>query len=269
LPRHTRTTLLAALPLVALLASACGDDDDDQASRASLAPVDLTGTRWVLSSYVADDSDVATSAVAALDFGADGVTLNGSTGCNVFNGTYTQDGDDLSIELGPMTLAACADEAANAQERAILDGLARVVSFTAAGQLALLDEDGVAVLLYDANTTGLEGTSWTATGVNNGTGGVESTALTLTISAAFAGGGALSGFAGCNRYNARYETSGSEGITITDVATTRMACAEDVMTLESQYTAALAKVTRYSISGATLTLRDADGATQVTYAAAS
>ena len=41
------------------------------------------------------------------------------------------------------------------------------------------------------------------------------------------------------------------------------------MTLESQYTAALAKVATYSLSGLTLALRDADGATQATFTAAS
>jgi len=133
----------------------------------------------------------------------------------------------------------------------------------------LLDDNGVALLIYDPNTAGLEGTSWTATGVNNGTGGVQSTALTSTISAAFAAGGALSGFAGCNQYNATYATSGADGLTITNVATTRMACDEKAMTLESQYTAALAKVATYSLSGLTLTLRDADGATQATFTAAS
>ena len=112
-------------------------------------------------------------------------------------------------------------------------------------------------------------TSWTATGVNNGSGAVESTTLTSAISAAFAPGGAISGSAGCNQYNGTYATSGADGLTITNVATTRKACADDVMTLESQFTSALEKVTTYSISGVTLTLRDADGATQATFTAAS
>ena len=267
MPRHARPCLIAAASLV-LLVSACGDDDD-QAAPASLPPTDLAGTKWVLSSYVADDEDVDAAAVAALDFGADGSTLTGTTGCNGFGGTFSQDGSTLSIELGPMTLVACTDDATTAQERTILDGLPQVASFTASGQLALLDDTGVALLIYDPNTAGLEGTSWTATGVNNGTGGVESSALTETISAAFATGGALSGFAGCNQFNATYETSGSDGLTISNVATTRMACAEDAMALESQFTAALAKVATYSISGTTLTLRDADGATQVTFTVAS
>jgi heat shock protein HslJ len=267
--RHTPFALIGAVALVVLV-TACGDDDDDdEAAAASVAPADLAGTKWVLSSYVEDDDDVEAAAIAALDFGTDGGTLNGTTGCNNFGGTYTQNGSDLTIALGPMTLVACTDEATTAQEQAIVDGLPRTASFTSSGQLALLDDNGVAILIYDANAAGLEGTSWTATGVNNGAGGVESTALTSAISAAFAAGGALSGSAGCNQYNATHDTAGSDELTISDIATTRMACADDVMTLESQYTAALAKVATYSISGATLTLRDADGATQVTFAAAS
>ena len=272
MPRHTQTSqfagLFAGAALLVLLVSGCGDDDDGQPAAASVAPADLAGTKWVLSSYVAKDEDVDAAAVAALDFDADGRTLSGTTGCNGVGGTYTQNGSNLTITLGPMTLVACTDDATTAQERAIVEGLPRVVSFTQTGQLALLDDKGAAVLIYDANTAGLEGTSWTATGVNTGNGGVQTTALTTTISAAFAPAGALSGFAGCNQYNGAYETSGSNGLTISNVATTRKACADDVMTLESQYTAALAKVTTYSISGVKLTLRDAGGATQATFTAA-
>ena len=147
-------------------------------------------------------------------------------------------------------------------------GPSKVASFTVTGQLALLDEAGAAILIYDPNTAGLEGTSWTATGVNNGKGGVEATDLTGRISAAFAAG-SLSGNSGCNQYNAKYETSGADVLTISDVATTRKACEADVMGLESQYIAALAKVTTYSLSGNTLTLRDADGAMQATFTAAA
>lgn len=265
MPRYATPALVAAALLVVLV-SACGDDDDQQPAAASVPATELAGTSWVLSSYVADDAVVDAAAVSALDFAADGSTLSGTTGCNNFGGTFTQDGAKLTIQLGPMTLMACTDDAANAQERAITQALPTVASFTAAGQLALLDDEGAAILIYDANTAGLEGTAWTATGVNNGNGGVESTALTGTISAAFADG-TVSGNSGCNQYHAAYETSGTDGLTISNVATTRKACEEAAMTLESQFTAALAKVATYSISGTTLTLRDADGATQATFTA--
>ena len=88
-----------------------------------------------------------------------------------------------------MTLVACTDDATTAQERAIVAGLPRVVSFDGNGPARLARRQGRGRLIYDANTAGLEGTSWTATGVNNGSGGVQSTALTATISAAFATAG--------------------------------------------------------------------------------
>src|SRR5215207_4161490 len=139
--RLTNSFLIAVTLLVGL-GSACGDDDDDQPSQASLAPTQLAGTKWVLSSYVANDEDIEAAAVSALDFDADGKTLRGTTGCNNFGGTFSQDGDELAIELGPMTLAACIDDAANAQERAVVDGLPKVASFTVTGQLTLLDDNG-------------------------------------------------------------------------------------------------------------------------------
>ena len=266
--RYT-TPLLISTALFAVLVSACGDDDDEQPSAASAEPTELAGTKWVLAGFVADDEDVEAAAVAALDFGTDAKTLNGTTGCNNFTGTYSQDGDKLTIELGAMTEAACTDDATTAQERAITDGLSKVASFTVVGQLALLDDAGAAILIYDPNAAGLEGTSWTGTGVNNGKGGVESTDLTGTISIEFAADGRVSGIAGCNQYNGNYATSGTEGLTFSNLAMTRKACAAPAMALESQYTAALAKVTTYSLSGNTLTLRDAEGATQATFAAAS
>jgi heat shock protein HslJ len=259
-------TAIVACVLLVLLMSACGDDDDDDAASAS-APTELAGTNWVLSSAVIDDEDVASAGVAALDFGTDG-NLSGTTGCNNFSGTYEQDGDTLSIELGPTTLAACTDDALTAQEKAILEGLPKVESFRSTPQLELLDEDDDTLLIYDPDTAGLEGTSWTATGVNNGS-AVESTNLTETISAEFRSGGVITGNSGCNEYNGTYATSGSDGLAITNVAGTLKACDEPAMTLEGQYLAALGNTATYELSGGTLTLRDSSGAIQATFTAAA
>jgi heat shock protein HslJ len=259
--------LIVACVLLVFAMSSCGDDDDDDAPSASTAPTQLAGTKWVLSSAVIDDEDVASVAVAALDFGSDG-TLSGTTGCNNFSGTYEQEGDELDIELGPMTLAACTDPAATAQEQAILEGLPEVDTFRSTPQLELLDGDGDTLLIYDANTAGLEGTSWTATGVNNGS-AVESTALTEMISAEFRSGGVVTGFSGCNEYNGTYATSGTDGLTITDVAGTLKSCDDATMTLEGQYLAALGNTATYELSGGTLTLRDSSGAIQATFTAAA
>ena len=226
-------------------------------------------TSWTLASASIDGEDVAAVGTATLEFGDDDTTLAGSTGCNQFSGTYTQSGSDLTITLGPVTLAACVDPGATAQEAAILAHLPDVVSYTADGQLLLKDSDGATSLTYDQGLSTIEGTSWTATGVNNGRDAVESSAATESVTADFGGDGALSGFAGCNTYNATYALSGDDGISITAIATTRMACDDPAMTLETQYVAALENAATYTISGESLTLRDATGSIQVTYTLAA
>jgi heat shock protein HslJ len=213
----------------------------------------LNGTSWVLSNYVDTNATVTAAAVAALDFGSDGTTLSGSTGCNSFGGKFKQDGTKLVITLGPTTLKACTDDAASKQEQSILKLL-----------LTLQDKAGSTLLVYKPGTAGLEGTSWTATGVNTGS-AVESNALTETITATFGPSGALSGFAGCNQYSATYATSGSDGLKITAITTTRAACDEPKSTLETHYITALGNVATYKISGTTLTLRDSGGAIQASF----
>ncbi len=191
--------------------------------------------------------------------------MSGSTGCNRFAGVYTQTDSKLTINLGPVTLAACTDPAATAQETAILGHLPSVATFTLDEQLVLLDSSGKALLTYDKGLASLAGTSWTATGVNNGKGAVATSTTTETVTAAFGTDGSISGNSGCNTYNGTYEVSAPNRISITGVATTRKACPEDLMTLESQYLAALAASTNFVISGSTLTFRDSSGSTQVTY----
>ena len=168
-----------------------------------------------------------------------------------------------------MTLAACVEPGAADQEAAILAHLPEIASYELDLQLVLVDGGDVPVLTYDPGLTTLEGTSWTATGVNNGREAVVSSAATESVTAAFGADGSLSGFAGCNTYTASYETVGGDAIAITDVATTRKACADDAMEVEQQFVAALGNATTYTLAGDTLTLRDAGGSTQVTFTIAA
>jgi heat shock protein HslJ len=272
--RLTRASLAGAVMLLVALA-ACGSDSpsssDEPAGTGGPAPTDksgstgLAGTSWRLASTTLAGKEVPAVGTASLAFDADGKRLNGTTGCNQFGGTYQQSDSDLTIALGPTTLVACTDTAATAQEQAILSRLPKVASYNAGDTLVLKDAGGATLLTYEPGLASLEGTAWHATGINNGKEAVVSTTLTESVTAEFGAGGALSGFAGCNQYNATYEVSGTDGITIKGVATTRKACPDDQMTLENEYIAALGKVATYEIAGDRLTLRDAGGSTQVTY----
>lgn len=257
--------MIVGAAVCVLMLSGCGDDSEESAAAES--SVDLAGTSWNLVSAAIDGDDLAAVGGPTLAFGDDG-TLSGSTGCNRFNGTYTQDGSGLAIVVGGVTLVACLDPAATAQEAAILASLPEVTTFSAGDQLVLNNSDDDTLLTYEPGLDSVEGTSWTATGVNNGNGGVESSALTETITAEFGADGALTGFSGCNTYNGTYEASDDGAMTITGVASTRMACDEAAMTLEGQYLAALGQVATFTIDGSSLNLRDASGATQANYVAA-
>jgi heat shock protein HslJ len=278
--RTYRSVLLPAiLTLGALALSACGGSssssgsDAASAAPASAAPtssaIALAGTAWVLATYSEPNGTqapaVTTGNVATLTFGADGA-LSGSTGCNRIVGAYKQDGADLSIQIGPMTKMACPPDV-TAQETAVLANLAKVASFTSSTSLVLMTADGSSLLTYTPGLAGLAGTSWQATGVNNGKGGLVGTAATGKVTATFGEDGTVSGSGGCNTYSGSYTTTAPDQISFGAIAATAMACEDaEVTQTEQDYFAALANVTTYQIDGNTLTLRDASGAMQVVYA---
>ena len=123
------------------------------------------------------------------------------------------------------------------------------------------------VLLVTSRETGptLENTSWQATGINNGRGGVVSSATTTGVIAMFADS-KVSGSAGCNNYSASYEISHSL-ITIGPVMTSRRLCAEPegIMAQEQEFLQALAAATHYTLTADRLELRDSNGSLQVVF----
>jgi heat shock protein HslJ/membrane-bound inhibitor of C-type lysozyme len=80
-----------------------------------------------------------------------------------------------------------------------------------------------------------------------------------TVSLMFAADGSLSGQAGCNRFNSRFQLSG-EGLTIMPPAATRMACPPPLMAQEGRFFSLLGAVQRFDIGAdGALLLRTAAG----------
>jgi heat shock protein HslJ len=135
------------------------------------------------------------------------------------------------------------------------------------GTLTLSDGAGQVVLSYTESVpVSLAGTTWSATGINNGKEAVTSLVADTSVTAEFSEDGTLSGNAGCNTYNGTYEVSGTS-MTIGPLATTKKACVPDVNEQEANYLAALSRVTTYTIRGDQLELRDDGGALQAGYTA--
>lgn len=259
---HRRTRYaLAALPAVALIAAGCSGGD------GAGAPA-LAGSSWSLVSYASSAGD-ATDAVSGTDgapltFAADG-SLAGSTGCNRFTGTYEQDGSSLSITLGAVTEMACEGEL-GAQEAAVLAALPQVASLDAASGLVLVSKGGDVLLTYGAGLSDLAGTSWQATGINNGAAAVVSDDTTGGATITFSEDGTASGTGGCNSFATTFTTTPDGQIDFSPIGATLMACEDEaVSATEQAYFLALDNSATFTIEGTTLNLRDADGATQVNF----
>jgi uncharacterized lipoprotein YbaY len=164
-----------------------------------------------------------------------------------------------------MTLVACPPGSLGDQFVANLNAAA-IYFFEGDNLLIDLMADSGA-MRFSPQSMGLAGTSWTATGVNNGQAAVVSVMAGTEITANFGPDGQLSGLAGCNSYNATYQTEGNT-ITIGPATATRKACSqpEGVMEQEMQYLTALGTAATYQLQGDKLELRTAEGALAVTFA---
>jgi heat shock protein HslJ len=228
----------------------------------------LEGVRWRLSEYLGESGElqpVIPDTVIDVQF-ADG-KVTGSAGCNRYFGGYTSGPKGRLVLDGKMgtTQMACA-QAVAIQEHRYLVLLAGIDSSEAGAELLLRDKQGQVVLKYmpEPSVT-LENTHWQAQGVNNGRGGVVSSAVTQRATALFADG-KVSGSAGCNNYSASYEISDSQ-ITIGPAMTTRKQCAEPegVMALEQEFLQALAAASKYQLLADRLELRDSNGSLQLRF----
>lgn len=224
---------------------------------------------WKLTRY----RDVAGQVVAVLQdtrvimHFSDG-KISGSAGCNRYVGSYTSGAADqlsFSKDIG-ITMMACVPPVAD-QENVYFRHMAAVAGFQITGNsLQLFDKGHQTVLEYTAiKSSGLEGMHWQAAGINNGKGGVVSTATTELATAQFNDGN-VSGHAGCNTFNASYEISANR-ITIGHAMTTRMHCAEPegIMQQEQEYLQALFRARVYELTDTGLRLLDENGSLQVNY----
>jgi len=217
----------------------------------------LVGANWKLTNLNGEDVQAPIRVTA--NFGADG-SLSGSGGCNTYNASYETDGNSIFIGPAMSTMMAC-DEAIMAVEDAYMAALASAATYQIDGDaLTLTDAGGTAIATFTAlKSVELPGSSWLVRGYNNGKQAVVSVIIGSQMTAGFSED-TMSGSAGCNNYNASYQTDG-DSISIGLAMSTMMACAEPegVMEQEMLYLAALGTAATYKIDGSRLQLRTAEG----------
>jgi heat shock protein HslJ len=114
--RRPTVRLLATVVAVVALATALAGCGASATPSASLGPIELNGTNWLLVSYLSPTGTSYTvpSAVTPGATFQDG-QFSANTGCNTAGGPYTQDG--TSIAIGPVssTKMACQEPMATVE----------------------------------------------------------------------------------------------------------------------------------------------------------
>lgn len=233
---------------------------------AATETVPLDGTAWVLKSV--EGRSVVGGAVATLQFDTGRVT--GSDGCNRYTGTYSVTADALHVAPDLVTTRMACPGIVDEQARAYIAALTGAQRYRVQGErLELLSSGGQVLATLVAQSLSLAGSSWNATGINNGKQAVVSTLAGSTVTLAFGPNGEASGSSGCNHYAGPYQAQGS-GITFGRLAVTAMACADPaVMEQEQNYFKALATASTLRMEGDRLELRTADGALAVSFVRAA
>jgi heat shock protein HslJ len=159
------------------------------------------------------------------------------------------------------------------QESAYLTllGLAKTVTVES-DRLTFADTKGTTILTFTKTVPPaqepLVGTTWTLESFHTAD-AVSSVLAGTTITAVFGADGSVSGSAGCNRYFARYNVTGTT-LSISSVGSTKMACgAPGVMQQEGNYLTLISQAKTVTINGNRLSLADAKGSTILSFAKAA
>ncbi len=223
---------------------------------------DLDGTAWVLASL--PGRTLLAGAPVTAQF--EGGRVAGSDGCNRYFAPYTRSGAALQFgERGGMTMMACPPETMK-QAEAFMGALKAVRGYRVDGnRLELLGADGAVLASFTAQSQSLAGTSWIATGHNNGRQAVVSTLNGTQLTLQFGTDGRYGGSAGCNAFNGTY-TQQANRVTLGPARATRKFCAEPkgVMEQEAAFLKALETAATARFEADRLELRTADGAIAAT-----
>jgi heat shock protein HslJ len=264
-----RIALALAVPLAfaSSLLAACGDDTVEP-----VAPADpVEGHTFV--GYDVQGRSLVPGSSVRLSF--DNGSIGAQAGCNQLIGPYRVDDDVLVVEKLGGTQMAC-EQALMDQDVWLADFLQGRPSLETDGASLILSSDDVTVTLTEegalrsANPLPLEGTTWQLESVLSGTGDDSSASSvpgqkppTIRFE-----DGRAEVFSGCNRGSGSVEI-GEETLTVTGLALTKMACPDELGTLESTVLAVLDGEVGYEQDYDTLTLTGDDGEGALVYRPAS
>lgn len=244
--------ILAAIVVAAAAAlTGCG--------QSGSSPVTPAGRTFV--STDVEGTTIPGGGPLTLDFTDDGrVSVN--AGCNTGSGTV--DFANHTMTVGPlaMTLMACPGEAATA-DAWVTAFLEESPSWKVAGDDLILSTDTATVTMTDRAVLEPDrpiiGTTWTVSSLISPDAVSTSTALEQSVPRlSIAEDGAVTGNAGCNRINGTADVHEST-IVFGPLATTRMACPDEVAEVERAVLHVLDGEVQAVVDSDTLRLTKPDG----------
>lgn len=256
-----RFSLGHVLPAVVLVMAVVGCTGSDTSAG------ELTGVTWTVTSLPGSTVPAGLRIDATFRDG----TIQGSDGCNFYEGPYSLTGDGgIAFRGLGGTDIGCAPAIADAGA-AYASALDRAALYEVDDEtLTLLDDDGAEVARFQANAAPpITGVTWRAFGYRDGPVDEKQAVVSpldgSMITAEFGADGTMSGSAGCNTYTADYSVEGN-GFRITALVSTERACEAPLMAQEGAYLDALGSVERWKFSGPAFQLLNETGTVEATYA---
>ena len=248
-----KTRLIAVLVVVAGVVAACSSGEGTGGQ--------LDGTKWILRSYLVDSTLTLVPDTEYADAEFDASRVSGFGGCNRYDALYRTGGRTLFITDPASTLMACVEPSMDF-ETAYLALLGQSRFFTArANTLTIYGPGGETLLVFDAAPENPLLGRWVVDSYSNAPGSVVAVLPGTELDVVF-GIGNVAGFAGCNQFSGTYGTNGNV-VRIGQLATTRIACADDVMTQETAFLEALQGAALIEARTAAVTLQDLNGSPNV------
>lgn len=223
--------------------------------------IDLIGTTWEVESFGESENPLPTLPDAKLTLNMLVDRYAGYNGCDWFLGVYDIEGDTLRYNTPATTATACEDIALSTQAATYMSALVNITQYELEDDklLTYTVGDQQMATFIPADPVPLEGTAWTAKFVNAEDRMLMASSYDLTVSARFENG-TLTGFGGCNDYEADYVIDGNQ-ITISNIQSAEEECSEPAgaSEIEAAYFAALEATTNYTELVASLIFTGADG----------
>jgi heat shock protein HslJ len=217
----------------------------------------IEGIQWVLDSYLQAGTLAIAPETVFADATFESSRVTGQSGCNSYTALYQAGGRSLRVSQSSSTLMACPAPVMDF-EQTYLQLLQSSRYYTARNdQLTVFNSDGTPVLVYDAAPNNPLLGRWDVDSYFVPPSTVKAALAGTTLNVVF-GIASVGGSSGCNTFNGTYGTNGN-AVRISPLATTRLACPQDVMDQELAFLGALQGVSFIDYRGNTVLLTDRHG----------